>query len=554
MRPREEIRAAIRARAAEIAGGEAPAEVVVERPADPAHGDWATPVALALARPLGRSPREIAAELVLGLALDPGRYADVAVAGPGFINIRLSPDYLRGAVRRILTQPGRYAKSIRMAGRRLNVEFVSSNPTGPLHVGHARNAALGDAIAALLGSQGAAVTREYYFNDAGRQMDILAASVHARYRQQWEPAFPFPEDGYQGEYIRELAAVMTAAIGERYRERPLEACVAEFRRFAGDRISAGIRTDLERFRVAFDEWFNESTLYRDGRLEAATRDLRAAGSVYQQDGATWFRASAFGDTEDRVLVKSSGQPTYLLPDIAYHRDKHDRGFDGAIDVWGADHHSYQVRMQAALAALGYPPGWLRTVIYQQVSLVEEGREVRLSTRRNRMVTLAELMDDIGVDVARYFLLMRKGDTHMVFDLDLARRQSDENPVYYVQYAHARIAGVFERLETPAWDPTRPGGAVPDSLDGLSADTEMDLLRALDDFPDVVSDAADALEPHRVTDYLEGLARRFHLWYHAERILVDDEPLSRARLALARAVQRVLGEGLALLGVTAPEAM
>ncbi|MGH7543828.1 MAG: arginine--tRNA ligase [Gemmatimonadota bacterium] len=549
-RPREELRARLAERIGSL--GWPAAEVIVERPARPEHGDWASPVALALARPLARPPREIARELAEGLEVDRGAFEGITVAGPGFLNARLSPAYLRDGVRRILAEGLAYGRSGRLAGRRPNVEFVSSNPTGPLHVGHARNAVLGDAIAALLESQGAAVTREYYFNDAGRQMDVLGASVYARYRQLWEPDFMFPDEGYAGAYIEDLAAGLRDEVGERYRDADREEWLPTIRRFAGDRIAAGIREDLARFRVAFDVWFNESSLYRDGRLEATIEALRAGGAAYDKDGAVWLRATGWGDEEDRVLVKSSGDPTYLLPDVAYHVDKHARGFDAAIDVWGADHHSYAVRMQAALAALGYPPGWLRTVIYQQVSLIENGQEVRLSTRRNRMVTLRELMDDIGVDVTRYFLLMRKGDTHMTFDLDLARRQSEENPVYYVQYAHARIAGVFERLEERGWDP-REGG-VPDTLDRLTADAELDVLRALDDYSDVVSDAADALEPHRVTDYLEGLARRFHLWYHAERFLVEDAGLARARLALARAVQTVLGNGLGLLGVSAPETM
>jgi len=550
MRPREELRSRLAAVCAERDWSVD--QIAVERPNDRSHGDWSSPVALALARPLGRPPREIAAELAAALELDLDRWEAPSVAGPGFLNFRLARPYLRNVVRRLLEDPAGYLRSDRLTGRRIDVEFVSSNPTGPLHVGHARNAALGDGIAALLESQGARVTREYYFNDAGRQMDILGASVHARYRQIWEPDFPFPEEGYQGEYIIDLARELAATRGEAFRDIPLEACLAEFRAFAGERIAAGIRADLERFRVGFDVWFNESTLYQAGRLEETLRALRAADAVYEQEGATWFRASAFGDTEDRVLVKGTGMPTYLLPDIAYHRDKHERGFDQAIDVWGADHHSYAVRMQAALQALGYPPDWLRTVIYQQISLIEDGQEVRLSTRRNRMVTLAELLDDVGVDVTRWFLLMRKGDTHMTFDLDLARRQSDENPVYYVQYAHARIAGVFEKNERPDWDPLH--SAAPDSLDRLDAEREIELLRALDDLPDVVADAADALEPHRLTDALEGLARRFHLWYHEHRILLDDEPLSRARMGLARATQHALREGLALLGVAAPESM
>jgi arginyl-tRNA synthetase len=550
MRPRDELRSRLAALCAEL--GWTVDEVAVERPNDRSHGDWASPVALSLTRQLKRPPREIAAELAGALELDPDRWEVPSVAGPGFLNFRLARPYLQDGVHCWIESPGGCVRSDRFAGRKINVEFVSSNPTGPLHVGHARNAALGDGIAALLASQGAEVTREYYFNDAGRQMDILGASVHARYMQIWEPGFPFPEEGYQGEYIADLAKEFAAGKGEALRNVPLETCLAEFRSFAGERISAGIRADLDRFGVRFDVWFNESTLYKGERLKKTLDALKEADASYDKDGATWLRASAFGDTEDRVLIKSSSMPTYLLPDLAYHQDKHERGFDQAIDIWGADHHSYAVRMQAGLRALGYPPDWLRTVIYQQISLIEDGQEVRLSTRKNRMVTLAELLDDVGVDVTRWFLLMRKGDTHMTFDLDLARRQSDENPVYYVQYAHARIAGVFEKNERPEWDPIRSG--VPATLDRLDAERELDLLRALDDLPDVVADAADALEPHRLTDALEGLARRFHLWYHEHRILVEDEPLARARLALARATQNALREGLTLLSVAAPESM
>ncbi|MBW3660245.1 MAG: arginine--tRNA ligase [Gemmatimonadetes bacterium] len=553
MRPREEIRAAIAAACA--ARGWPVEEIAVERPKDPAHGDWATPVALALARPLKRPPREIGEALVETLELDPDRYSAVEVAGPGFVNVRLSPAYLREAVARILADPAGFLHSDRLAGRSINVEFVSSNPTGPLHVGHARNAALGDAIAALYEAQGADVDREYYFNDAGRQMDILGASIHARYRQLWEPDYPFPEEGYRGAYIRDLAEEVRETEGERFRDVEPEACLEFFRRFAGERMTASIKSDLERFRVAFDRWFNESSLYADGSLEKTLEDLREAGAIYEKDDAVWLRASAYGDTEDRVLVKSTGMPTYLLPDIAYHRDKHERGYDRAVDVWGADHHSYQVRMQAALKALGYPPRWLETIIYQQVSLIEDGQEVRLSTRRNRMVTLRELMDDIGVDVTRYFLLMRKGDTHMTFDLDLAREQSEENPVYYVQYAHARIAGVFTKLERPEFDPCASEALpAPGIFARLVEDREIELMRTLEDLPDVIADAAESLEPHRLTDALETLARRFHLWYHHHRFLVEDEDLARARLALARATQRALAETLAILGVSAPESM
>lgn len=550
MRPRDQLRRALKERCVEL--GWPTYDIIVERPKDPEHGDWSTPTPLTLARPLGRPPREIAEELLEGLKLDREVFSEASVAGAGFINFRLDQNYLRKNIQRILADMGQFARSDQFAHQTINVEFVSSNPTGPLHVGHARNAVLGDTIASLLESQGAEVTREYYFNDAGRQMDVLGASIHARYQQQWDPDYPFPEDGYQGAYIEDLARAFTDAEGHKYRGVAVDECLEVFRSFGGAQMSAAIRRDLERFRVGFDVWFNESTLYDDGRLDDTIEALRAQDAVYEAEGAIWLRASDYGDTDDRVLVKSSGMPTYLLPDIAYHLDKHERGFDRAVNIWGADHHSYQVRMNAALAALGYEEGWLEAIIYQQVSLVEDGQEVRLSTRANRMVTLQELLDDIGVDVTRYFLIMRKGDTHMVFDLDLAREQSDENPVYYVQYAHARIASVFDKLERPEWDPIESG--VPDDLGRLEADTEIELLRVLDDFPDVIADAARALEPHRVTDYLERLARRFHLWYHEERFLVEDAETARARLALARATQSVIGTGLAQLGVSAPEAM
>lgn len=548
-RPRALFRSCLESRLAELRW--TPREIRVERPADPRHGDLSTPVALALSKSLGRPPREIAEELIAGLALS-DVFGAVDIAGPGFINARLAPDYLRGVVSTVLDSESIYGRSERLTGTTANVEFVSSNPTGPLHIGHARNAVLGDAIAALLEEQGASVTREYYFNDAGRQMDILAASVFARYQQRWDPDFPFPEKGYGGEYIGELAAEAADQTGDQYRGVDESDARDFFRAFAGTRITDGIKADLERFGIEFDVWFNESTLYDDGRMEATLDDLRSAGAVFEEDGAVWFRASAYGDEKDRVLVKQTGQPTYLLPDIAYHRDKHDRGFDIAIDIWGADHHAYAVRMQAALRALAYPEGWLRTVIYQQVGLREGGKDVRLSTRAGRMIGLAELMDDIGIDVTRYFLLMRKGDTPMVFDLDLARRESDENPVYYVQYAHARIESVFQKLEVTEWGPAGSAGVV--GLDRLGEPEELAVLQVVEQFPDVLSDAADALEPHRVTDYLEELAKSFHLWYHQHRILTDDEELTRGRLALARAVQVVIRRGLAVLGVSAPNSM
>jgi arginyl-tRNA synthetase len=582
----ERLRERVRERLLEL-GWPAPAEITVERPRDPAHGDWSTSVALALARPLRRPPRAVAEELAAGWNPDPDLVAEVSVAGPGFVNFRLRSDFLARSLREILRRPEGYLRSDDGRGRTVNVEFVSSNPTGPLHIGHGRNAALGDAIANLLEAAGWRVTREYYFNDAGRQMETLGRSLLARYVQLSDPSFPLPEDGYEGDYLIPIAEGLREKYGDALVDpRAPEAAVAVMQRHATEVMIDSIREDLALFGVRFDVWFNESTLYGEGRLEAALDELRARDAVYEHEGAVWFRASAFGDTEDRVLIKSSGQPTYLLPDVAYHMDKHARGFARAVDVWGGDHHGYVPRMQAALRVLGYAPDWLRCIVYQAVTLVEGGAAVKLSTRKARFVTLRELLDEVGPDVARYFFLMRKADTHLLFDLDVARSQSEENPVYYIQYAHARVASVFERFKeaggglgplgerAPIASGTDPhaglSGPSPNSpvpgahvdverleeaaLERLDHPREAELLRLLADFPEVVRGAAAAAEPHRVAMFLERLAKEFHAWYHEARFLVEDVELTRARLALARGVQIAVRRGLGLLGIRAPDSM
>ncbi|MFN2432207.1 MAG: arginine--tRNA ligase [Gemmatimonadota bacterium] len=551
------LRDVLRRRLEEL-GWDAPAEILVERPRDPAHGDWATNLALALARPLRRKPREIAEELVRGWDPDPALVSEVSVAGPGFVNFRVREDVHADALRRILLEPEAYLRSNEGAGRRVIVEFVSSNPTGPLHIGHGRNAALGDAVANLLESAGWGVTREYYYNDAGRQMETLGRSLLARYVQLSSPGSPFPEDGYEGEYLIELARGLRDDLGDGVVDptRP-EAALPILQVRATEAMTRSIEEDLALFGVRFDGWFRESRLYAEDRLEDALRRLRERAAVYEKDGAVWFRASAWGDPEDRVLVKSSGQPTYFLPDVAYHVDKHDRGFARAVNVWGADHHGYVPRMQAAMAALGYEPGWLHCIVYQAVTLLEHGQPVKISTRKARFVTLRELIEEVGADVTRYFLLMRRADTHLNFDMDVARAQSDENPVYYVQYAHARAASVFARLgeRTGAnGDPPEPRELAEAELGRLSHPREAELLRLLTDFPALVREAAAALEPHRVAAFLERLAKEFHAWYHEVRILGEEPELSRARLALARGVQVAVRRGLALLGISAPESM
>ncbi len=581
----DRLRERIRERLAQL-GWPAPAEITVERPRDPTHGDWSTSLALALAKSLRRPPRALAEELAAGWNPDPELVAEVSVAGAGFVNFRLRPDFLAHSLREILRRPEDYLRSDDGRGRPVNVEFVSSNPTGPLHIGHGRNAALGDAIANLLEAAGWRVTREYYFNDAGRQMETLGRSLLARYVQLTDPSFPLPEGGYEGDYLIPIAEELRERHGDGlYDPAAPEAGVAVMQRHATEVMIDSIRADLELFGVGFDVWVNESSLYREGRLDAALAELRARGAIYEHEGAIWFRASAFGDNEDRVLIKSGGQPTYFLPDIAYHLDKRARGFRRAVDVWGADHHGYVPRMQAALAALGFEPGWLQCIVYQAVTLIEGGEAVKLSTRKARFVTLRALIEEVGRDVARYFFLMRRADTHLNFDLDVARSQSEENPVYYVQYAHARVASLFERLQ-PADGGLGPldmnpsvSGADPHAgfsrprstaiapgepldvehlegarLERLQHPRETELLRLLADFPGVVRGTAAASEPHRVAAFLERLAKEFHAWYHDVRILVEDAEVARARLALARGVQIAVRRGLGLLGIRAPDSM
>jgi arginyl-tRNA synthetase len=575
--PQERLRDLLRERLEEL-GWTPPGEILVERPRDPAHGDWSTNVAMALARPLRRSPRDIAADLTLGWTPDPGLVAEVSVAGPGFVNFRLREDVFAGALRALLRDPRGFLRSSEGRGRSVIVEFVSSNPTGPLHVGHARNAALGDAVAHLLEAAGWSVTREYYFNDAGRQMETLGRSLLARYAELAGFAFPFPEGGYEGDYLAEIARDLHREHGAALADpaNP-EAALPAMQRLASERMVRSIRDDLERFGVRFDRWFNESELYASGRLDDALARLRERGAVYEREGAVWFRASAWGDTEDRVLVKSTGQPTYFLPDIAYHIDKHDRGFSRAVNVWGADHHGYVPRMQAAMRALGYDPEWLHCIVYQAVTLVEGGETVRQSTRRGVFVTLAELLDEVGPDVTRYVLLLRRADTHLAFDLGAAKAESEENPVYYVQYAHARVMGLCERaassggvVDERLTTRSRAGAEVlrrdPDLMVDLGAALadsplhllvharEAELLRLLADFPALVREAAGVREPHRVVAFLERLAREFHGWYHDVKILVEDRDLARARCALSLGVGLAVREGLSLLGIRAPETM
>jgi len=523
---------------------------------DPAHGDYATNLALTLAPKLGKKPRVVAEAIVARLELPPGYVSKIEVAGPGFINFVLAREERAAVLARIVAEGSRYGRGDAGAGvgagagrgTKVNVEFVSANPTGPLHVGHGRGAALGDAIATLLEWTGHAVTREFYVNDGGAQIDKLARSLWARVQQCAGRAAEIPEGGYHGDYLKELAADILAREGRGFADLPEPEGVSRCRAIAVRSQRAEQDADLREFGVRFDVVFSESQLYREGAIDQALAELARHGVTFERDGALWLRSTAFGDDKDRVLRKSDGTYTYLLPDIAYHRHKRERGFARAIDVWGADHHGYVPRVRAALRALGYGDDFFHVQIVQLVRVMRGGEEVRFSKRTGEFVTLRDLFQETGVDAARYFFLMRRGDAQFVFDVDLAKSQTEDNPVFYVQMAHARMSGIFR---VAAREPERVTADGVD-LGTLTTAEEVDLLKELAAFPGLVARAAEALEPHRLTGYLDGLARIAHAWYHKYRVL--GEPEETARLVLARAVRQVLANGLTLLGIRAPDRM
>jgi arginyl-tRNA synthetase len=538
-------------RAAQSLGAPGEVDPVIERPRDPAFGDWATNLAMVLAKPLGKKPRDLAKEIIERLDYLRAGIRSAEIAGPGFINFRLATDVFAEGLRALITAGHAYGQSNAGEQCPVNVEFVSANPTGPLHVGHGRQAALGDAISSLLSMTGWRVTREFYYNDAGAQITNLALSVQARVRQLAGQDVAIPEGGYHGEYIRDLA--------QRYVEENAADASADdldaVRRFAVRELRKEQDRDLQAFGVKFDVYFLESSLYEDGRVDDTVRRLVAAGHTYDKDGALWLRTTDFGDDKDRVMRRSAekgGEPTYFVPDVAYHVTKWERGFRRAINVQGADHHSTVTRVRVGLQALeaGIPKGYPDYVLHQMVTVMRGGEEVKISKRAGSYVTVRDLVDEVGRDAVRYFFLMRKGDSQLVFDVDVARSQSDENPVYYIQMAHARMSGIF-----------RVGEIEPASVTGVDADLsvlslpeEQELMKALLDYPAIVAGAAAALEPHRIANYLHDTAGKTHLWYHKAHVLNEPESLMRARLVLARAAQLVLRNGLSLLGISAPERM
>jgi arginyl-tRNA synthetase len=520
-------------------------EIHLERPRNPEHGDFACNIALQLARTLRRKPREIAEQLRAATAraiAQSGLFDSLEIAGAGFLNVRLSADAKLAIVKRVLAEGEGFGRSA-AAGERIQVEFVSANPTGPLHVGHGRQAALGDAIAALLEAQGHALTREFYYNDGGVQIRNLALSIQARARGLKPGEAGWPEDAYRGEYVQEIADAFLAANGD---AGDLEAV----RGFGVAALRKEQDLDLQAFGVRFDVYYLESSLYTDGKVEAVVKALTARGKTYEQDGALWLRTTEYGDDKDRVVRKSDGSYTYFIPDVAYHVTKWERGFGKVINVQGTDHHSTVTRVRAGLQALGIgiPQGYPDYVLHSLVKVVRGGEEVKISKRAGEYVTLRELIDWVGRDAVRFFLVSRRADSEFVFDVDLALARSEENPVYYVQYAHARVCSVLAQ-----WGGERAGLAGA-SLAPLTLERELALVRRLADYPEAVSTAARELAPHSIAFFVRALAGEFHGYYNDERILVEDASLAAARLALCAAVRQVLANGLALLGVSAPERM
>ncbi|MDK9723729.1 MAG: arginine--tRNA ligase [Sterolibacteriaceae bacterium MAG5] len=568
---------------------ETPADIHLERPKQASHGDFASNLAMQLARALKDNPRKIAERLVRELPASPW-LEKAEIAGAGFINFTLAPAAKTQIVRNVLTAADGFGRGTAPEGcRKVQVEFVSANPTGPLHVGHGRGAAYGASLASLLAFAGYQVCREYYVNDAGRQMDILAVSTWLRYLELFEEYVPFPPNAYQGGYVREMAEQVKATHQDRYvhsaeailacappapprredgaytkdekeqLESHLDGLISAAKDLLGEEWAyvhqhalteqlADCREDLEAYGVHFDCWFSERSLYDTGMVAKAVAELERRGHIYVQDGAKWFRSTDFGDEKDRVVQRDNGLYTYFASDIAYHANKFERGFDKVIDIWGADHHGYIPRVRGALKALDIDDGKLDVALVQFVSLFRDGAKVSMSTRSGEFVTLRELREDVGNDACRFFYLLRKSDQALDFDLTLAKSESSDNPVYYVQYAHARICSVLGQWGGEA------GGLAAADLGSLQSERELALCARLAEFPEVIAASARDYAPHAVAFYLRELAADFHGWYNAERLLVEDEQAKLARLALAVAVRQVLRNGLRILGVSTPEAM
>jgi len=526
-------------------------DVAVETPKMENHGDFATNFAMLSAKVQKMAPRRVAQALVDHMEDPVGHLDRTEIAGPGFVNFFLKPSAWPPVVGRVLSEDQSYGASRIGQGKKVQVEFVSANPTGPLHVGHGRGAAVGDAVANILACCGYEVQREYYINDSGRQIRTLGRSVFLRCREMIGEAVEFPEDCYQGDYIRDLAREVIDAKGADFIRGDEDAALNHCARHAADAILAGIRGDLETFGVRYDEWFSEQRLYDGGEVEQSLEELKARGVVYAKDGAWWFNTTAYGDEKDRVVVRQNGLTTYFASDIAYHRNKFARGFDRIIDVWGADHHGYIPRMQAAVEAIGHRREQFQVILVQLVNLLRGGQPVAMSTRSGEFVTLEEVVAEVGRDAARFIFLTRAYDSPLDFDLEVAKQRTNDNPVYYVQYVHARIASILRKARENGMAGLQWSAEVGRRLTEVE---EIALIKALDQYPRVVETAAENLAPHRVTFFLMQLAALFHAYYNKHRVLVEDPQLAAGRLGLILAVQKVIRNGLALLGVGAPEQM
>ncbi|MRR07285.1 MAG: arginine--tRNA ligase [Deltaproteobacteria bacterium] len=526
-------------------------EIVIEVPTHAEHGDFATNVAMQLAKPEKKAPRQIAEILINTLKNNSELFEKVEIAGPGFINFFINKSLWRESLKSIVSAGDDYGKGTAGKGKKVQVEFVSANPTGPLHIGHGRGAATGDAVASILTAAGFEVEREYYINDAGNQMDTLGKSVYLRYCELLGKPAEFPEKCYQGDYIKDIARDLITKFGSRYLEASEDESIPVFAKLGGDIILQGIKQDLEDFGVVHNTWFSEQTLFDSGKVDEAISQMHQNGFIYEKEGALWFRTTDFGDDKDRVVVRSNGVTTYFASDIAYHKEKYQRGFDWVIDVWGADHHGYVPRLKGIVQGLGRDADDLKIILVQLVSLMRDGVPVAMSTRSGEFVTLKEVVDEVGRDAARYFFLMRRSDSQLDFDLELAKRQSTENPVYYVQYAHARICSIFETATERGLTP-EDFSKIP--LGTLVAPEEMALIKFLAQFPEVVEGSALNFEPHRITYYLQELAGLFHSFYNKHRVIGEDPELSAARLLLLKCTAQTLKNGLLLLGVSAPERM
>jgi arginyl-tRNA synthetase len=526
-------------------------EALIEVPSHAEHGDFASNIAMLLAKAEKKPPRQIAETLASRLRSDTDLFERVEIAGPGFINFFINRDLWRKTLETICAFGDKYGRGTTGGGKRVQVEFVSANPTGPLHIGHGRGAATGDAIASILSAAGFDVVREYYINDAGNQMDTLGRSVYLRYRELLGDSVDFPQNCYQGDYVKDIARDLITKYGSKYLEISEEEAISFFAKIGGNSILKGIQQDLADFGVVHDTWFSEQSLFDSGKVEDAIAYLRDKGFLYENEGALWFKTTEFGDDKDRVVVRGNGVTTYFASDIAYHREKYQQGFDLVVDVWGADHHGYVPRLKGVVQGLGRNPDDLKIVLVQLVALLRNGVPVAMSTRSGEFVTLKEVVDEVGRDAARFFFLMRRSDSQLDFDLELAKRHSADNPVYYVQYAHARICSIFDNAR-------EKGVALPDTshivLSKLDTPEELSLIKALAAFPDVVEGSALHFEPHRIPFYLQELAGLFHSFYNKNRVIGEDPELSAARLLLLKCTAQTLKNGLILLGVSAPERM